>query len=272
MTGPLTQVQMDTLSKYVGDDDRIISYNSLSSWGYAYGDLALGVALDDTVAERTANAYQAQRSASSGQLNALIGYDLLVADFGDRQVQQDLAADGDLSFRTIRDYRSFVYNNDSYTYQASSAPSLVAGTDHDDASLFEIDGTELLLRAGSVLGFDSNPSLDLTVEVDDTRVGATPHDTAALSIAIGDGSEVPMATDKGFVANERGFVGTTAAGDPDAEEVYAKAQNSHDRNRIAEHQRRPHHGDGWRKVEKRRDPDRGCPPQAHPIKPKSANG
>ncbi len=35
---------------------------------------------------------------------------------------------------------------------------------------FEIDGTELFLKAGETLDFESNPSLDVTVEVNDATL------------------------------------------------------------------------------------------------------
>ncbi|MCH8142915.1 MAG: glycosyltransferase, partial [Proteobacteria bacterium] len=60
-----------------------------------------------------------------------------------------------------------------------------------DAALFQIVGTELRLIAGASLDFETNPSLDVTVEVDDTTVGATPDDTAPLSISITDVNEPP---------------------------------------------------------------------------------
>ena len=60
-----------------------------------------------------------------------------------------------------------------------------------DAALFEIVGTELRLIAGAELDFETNPNLDITVEVDDTTVGATPDDTALLSISITDVNEPP---------------------------------------------------------------------------------
>ena len=55
-----------------------------------------------------------------------------------------------------------------------------------DAALFEISGSELRLKAGASLDFETNPTLDVTVEVDDSTVGATPDDTAALAITITD--------------------------------------------------------------------------------------
>ena len=47
-------------------------------------------------------------------------------------------------------------------------------------SNFEIVGNELRLRAGTTLDFESQGSFDVTVQVDDAAVGATPDDTAAL--------------------------------------------------------------------------------------------
>jgi len=58
-----------------------------------------------------------------------------------------------------------------------------------DASLFEIDGLELYLRAGTSLDFESRPVLNVTVEVDDSSVGTTPDDTAPLTVNIGDANE-----------------------------------------------------------------------------------
>ncbi len=55
-----------------------------------------------------------------------------------------------------------------------------------DAALFEIDGTELYLKAGTTIDYQTNPLLEVTVEVDDATVGATPDDTASLSITVVD--------------------------------------------------------------------------------------
>ena len=53
-----------------------------------------------------------------------------------------------------------------------------------DAALFEIDGSELYLKTGAVLDYETNPVLDVTVAVDDTTVGGTPDDTASLAISV----------------------------------------------------------------------------------------
>ncbi|MCA9029169.1 MAG: VCBS repeat-containing protein [Planctomycetaceae bacterium] len=60
-----------------------------------------------------------------------------------------------------------------------------------DASLFEINGTELFLIAGAILDFETNPVLDVTVEVDDAALGGTPDDSDSLSIDITDVNEFP---------------------------------------------------------------------------------
>lgn len=60
-----------------------------------------------------------------------------------------------------------------------------------DAEIFEIVGTELRLIAGTRLDFETKPGLNVTVEVDDPAVGATPDDAAPLLIAITDVNEPP---------------------------------------------------------------------------------
>ncbi len=52
-----------------------------------------------------------------------------------------------------------------------------------DAELFEIVGTELRLKAGIALDFEVNPTLNVTVAVDDSTVGGNPDDTAELAIS-----------------------------------------------------------------------------------------
>jgi len=78
-----------------------------------------------------------------------------------------------------------------------------------DSGLFEIDGTELFLIAGASLDFETNPALDVTVRVDDTGVGATPDDTADLSITITDVNELPTIQVTNVTATISQFVDTT---------------------------------------------------------------
>jgi uncharacterized protein YjiK len=53
-----------------------------------------------------------------------------------------------------------------------------------DASFFEITGNALFLKAGTVLNFLTKPSYTITVQVDDTGVGATPDATLNYTLAI----------------------------------------------------------------------------------------
>ncbi|MCP5092619.1 MAG: hypothetical protein GY949_17035, partial [Gammaproteobacteria bacterium] len=61
-----------------------------------------------------------------------------------------------------------------------------------DATLFELDGLELFLKSGTVLDHEGDGQLDVTVEVDDVTVGATPDATADLSITVADINEPPL--------------------------------------------------------------------------------
>ncbi len=53
-----------------------------------------------------------------------------------------------------------------------------------EAEWFEIVGTGLYLKAGTVLDHETNPLLGVTVAVDDADVGTTPDGTAVLAISI----------------------------------------------------------------------------------------
>lgn len=53
-----------------------------------------------------------------------------------------------------------------------------------DAGFFQIVGTALFLKAGTVLNHTTKPSYSLTVNVDDPAVGATPDATANYNLAI----------------------------------------------------------------------------------------
>ncbi len=53
-----------------------------------------------------------------------------------------------------------------------------------DADLFEIVGSELFIKAGSILNATTNPVLDVTVNVDDPTLGGSPDLTVSHSIAV----------------------------------------------------------------------------------------
>jgi Ca2+-binding RTX toxin-like protein len=62
----------------------------------------------------------------------------------------------------------------------------------DDASMFFIGSTGgLYLNANAALDFDTNPTLDVTVEVDDASVGSNPDDFFDVSITVTEGNHAP---------------------------------------------------------------------------------
>jgi Ca2+-binding RTX toxin-like protein len=63
-----------------------------------------------------------------------------------------------------------------------------------DASLFEIFGGDLYLKAGAKLDFETNRLLDVTVNVDDTTLGSGIELSRALSVAVTDAEETIRGT------------------------------------------------------------------------------
>ncbi|MDB6076592.1 MAG: putative outer rane adhesin like protein [Akkermansiaceae bacterium] len=55
-----------------------------------------------------------------------------------------------------------------------------------DAAFFEINGTSLFIKAGTVLDFETKTSYNVTVSVDDATVGTTPDATASFTLTITD--------------------------------------------------------------------------------------
>ena len=60
-----------------------------------------------------------------------------------------------------------------------------------DVDLFEIRGKELFIKAGSVLDFETNPQLDVIVEVDDPALENEIKSSASISVSITDINEFP---------------------------------------------------------------------------------
>jgi CSLREA domain-containing protein len=58
-----------------------------------------------------------------------------------------------------------------------------------DSALFEITAGDLYLKAGTVLDFELQPTLNVIVAVDDATIGDTPDDSATLTINITDVDE-----------------------------------------------------------------------------------
>ncbi|WP_430450746.1 DUF4347 domain-containing protein [Rhodopirellula europaea] len=61
----------------------------------------------------------------------------------------------------------------------------------DDAALFEIDGTELFLKSGTNLDFETAPTLDVTVNVDDSSIGSGIDSSTDFTLTITDVNEAP---------------------------------------------------------------------------------
>jgi hypothetical protein len=70
------------------------------------------------------------------------------------------------------------------------------------------------------LDFETNPVLDVTVQVDDTTVGSTPDDTASLTLNVTNVNESPTITTTstpGIVENQTDVLDINAVDDADAE-------------------------------------------------------
>ena len=79
-----------------------------------------------------------------------------------------------------------------------------------DAHLFQIVGKELFLKAGAALDFETNPRLDVRVEVDDPALGAGPDSSGGLSVTVRDAVE-----GDGRISFALAQLGTTPAAAPD---------------------------------------------------------
>jgi Ca2+-binding RTX toxin-like protein len=60
----------------------------------------------------------------------------------------------------------------------------VLGLTGDDAGKFEIIGHALYLKAGATLDYETNPTLDVVVTVDDATIPGTPDNSASLSLQV----------------------------------------------------------------------------------------
>ena len=98
------------------------------------------------------------------------------------------------------------------------------GTNHltlagADAASFEIVGSELHLKAGTALDFETKASFDVTVQVDDAAIPDTPEDSAAMAISITDANEAPSAVDDNASGNEDTLlVGNVLSNDSDMDD------------------------------------------------------
>ena len=94
------------------------------------------------------------------------------------------------------------------------------------AALFEIIGSDLYLKAGTVLDHETLPQLNVTVEVDDAEVGSTPDDSSPLSITITAVNGAPVVSIAGIPAGpvEGTEINLTAdVSDPDPGDTFTYA-------------------------------------------------
>jgi hypothetical protein len=66
-----------------------------------------------------------------------------------------------------------------------------------DASVYEIVGTALRLKAGTVLDFESKSSYSVTVNVNDAAVGATPDATVNFTLTVTNTNDAPLLNNSG---------------------------------------------------------------------------
>jgi len=78
------------------------------------------------------------------------------------------------------------------------------GLSGEDASLFVITGSELFIKAGAVLDFETNAQLDVLVEADDHSLPATPEDSFAMIINITDVEEPETVLDAVIIPDSQG--------------------------------------------------------------------
>lgn len=58
-----------------------------------------------------------------------------------------------------------------------------------DSAFFELSGTALYLKAGTVLDYETKTSYSITISVDDTTVGSTPDATVDFTLDVGDDTD-----------------------------------------------------------------------------------
>ena len=79
-----------------------------------------------------------------------------------------------------------------------------------DAAFFEIDGGQLFLKAGTTLNFESKPSYQVTVNVDDASLGSGPEDSESFTLTLTDVNEAPSVSLTNTVSSLPENSGTTS--------------------------------------------------------------
>jgi hypothetical protein len=81
-----------------------------------------------------------------------------------------------------------------------------------DASLFEVVGTELRLRAGTTLNATAAPILSIVVTVDDATLPGAPDDSVSFALTVSSGNVAPTVSDDHFSARGGTLLSSTAPG------------------------------------------------------------
>ena len=97
-----------------------------------------------------------------------------------------------------------------------------------DALNFQIVGSALYIKAGTVLDFETKTSYAVSVDVDDSSVGVTPDASAPLTLNITNVNETPtgLALSNASLAENAGnnaTIGTLSSTDPDAGDTFTYA-------------------------------------------------
>ena len=121
---------------------------------------------------------------------------------------------------SLSNVRGPIAENTSTTVAVKVADIVIADVDGGvnnlslsglDANLFQIVGQTLWLRAGAHLDFETNPLLNVTVNVDDPTIGGAVDGSASLAIAVGNVVE-PLAGRPGNDVLNGSNVGDTIYG------------------------------------------------------------
>ena len=148
------------------------------------------------------NTYVVEVTASDGNLGADVQtITVVVNDVNEAPtisltpVVANLAEDADTS-------SPIVVATISVTDDALGTETLtLSGADLRLLACFEIVGNDLRLISGASLDFETNPTLDVTVNVDDAAIPGTPEDSASHSINVIDANEPPTISLTPVVAN-----------------------------------------------------------------------
>jgi hypothetical protein len=100
-----------------------------------------------------------------------------------------------------------------------------------DSATFKIVGSALYLKPGSLLDHAANPSLDVTININDAALGGSPDDTDSLTITVTGAGDAPTGIDlsANAVAENQPAgttIGTLTSSDPDVGETFTYAAAS----------------------------------------------